>query len=321
MKPTSLGLKTQYATSTLFLVHPRADRLDEGRRLAAPVVGASERDQTLARRGAHPDVLELLPPEGKERVGIDSVREAVRASQFAPVQGERKVCLVPFAEALTVEAANALLKTLEEPPREMAFVLLAGHTADLLPTIVSRSRIVRLTSAGPTEALERLHALGYEEADARWLTSVARRDGEIDRFLERRVDVPQLRRAAEERVASLSPSEVALACVEGESALRRLSLFRFLDLARERDAELLTSGVRLLASQTRETLFSWLQELLEAAFERARDAEEVASPEAARRRAACRAVEAAHRVLVTYAPTEAILVSLILSIGGAGDGS
>jgi len=320
MKPTSLGRKTQYATSTLFLVAPRVDRLSEGRRLAAPMVGSSERDHALAQRGAHPDVIELAPPEGKERVGIDAVRETVRASQFAPVQGDRKVCLVPFAEALTVEAANALLKTLEEPPREMAFVLLAGHTTDLLPTIVSRSRIVRLASTGPSEFVERLCGLGYEEAEARWLMSVAGRDGEIDRFVAERVDLAALRRASVQRAAACSTAELIAACSEGESVLRRAALARFLELARARDVELLTSGVRLLAAQGRDALFTFLLDLLDASFERALASEAAPSDERALDRAACRAIDAAHRALVVYAPTEAVLVCLILSIGGAADG-
>jgi hypothetical protein len=323
MKATSLGQKTRPATSTLFLVPARADRIAEGRLLAAPRVGETERDHALARRGAHPDVLELCPTAGKERVGIDAVREVVRSCQFAPAQGDRKVCLIPYAEALTVEAANALLKTLEEPPREVAFILLAGHTTDLLPTIVSRSRIVRLRAERPDELVRRLTEKGYEENDARWLISVADREAEIDRFLDERIDLPAIRDASKALAESLSMLELVTACIEGESILRRAALARLLDLAARRSPDLLTDGVRCLASQSREVLFALLGDLLLASFDLVRNVEREAGGDGTQRvaRLACRAIEAAYRALSVYSPPEAVLVTLFLSIGGVSDGS
>ena len=328
MKAVSLGEKTQYATSTLFLVPGRADRISEGRRLAATMVGETERDHALARRGAHPDVIELAPPEGKERVGIDMVRRAIRAAQFAPVQGEQKVCLIPIAEGLTTEAANALLKTLEEPPREMVFVLLAAHTTDLLPTIVSRSRIVRLPASSTSDLVQRLREVGHEDTDAAWLVSTASREGEIDRFLEGPVDLRALRTTARERVATLAAGELAAACIDGESLLRHASLSLVLKRAARRDAALLTDAVRVLAAQRREAIFSFLQDLLAVCFERARaeegyrhDDDASAEPIGPQRlRRACVAIEHAHRALSVYSPAEAVLLSLFLSIGGVTDG-
>jgi len=323
MKASSLGQKTRHATATLYLVPARAGRIVEGRRLAGMVVGETERDQDLAARGAHPDVIELLPPEGKERVGIGSVREAVRAGQFAPAQGDRKVCLIPKAEALTVEAANALLKTLEEPPREMAFVLLAEHTADLLPTIVSRSRLVRLETSAPRELRRRLLEVGYTDAQATWLAAIANRDGETDRFTDALLDLDALATAAEEHVESLPPQELAATCTEGESILRHAALTHLLDRSVSRDPDLLTAGVRFFAQQSREALFTFLHDLLDAAFERVRETEsepDATPADAARDRLACRAIETAYRALSVYSPPEAVLLSLFLSIGGAADG-
>jgi len=329
MKAVSLGEKTQYATSTLFLVPTRADRISEGRRLAATMVGETERDHALARRGAHPDVIELAPPEGKERVGIDTVRSAIRTAQFAPVQGDRKVCLIPMAEGLTTEAANALLKTLEEPPREMAFVLLAAHTTDLLPTIVSRSRIVRMPPSANSDLACRLRKLGYDNADANWLVSIAYREGEIDRFLEGPIDILALRTAARERVSAFAAGELATACIDGESILRHASLSLVLERAAQRDVGLLTDGVRVLATQRREAIFSFLQDLLAACSECARAEEgrrhgkglpgsaESVGPQ--RLRCACTAVEHAHRAFSVYTAPEAVLLSLFLSIGGVTD--
>lgn len=330
MKAVSLGEKTKHATSTLFLVPARSDRITEGRRLAAPLVGETQRDHALARRGAHPDVIELVPPEGKERVGIDQVRAAIRAAQFAPVQGDRKVCLIPTAEGLTPEAANALLKTLEEPPREMAFVLLAGHTTDLLPTIVSRSRIVRLPPTEQHDLVGRLRERGYDEDEARWLVSIADRDGEIDRFLGSTLDVRALREAAGTQAATLKTAELVATAVGGDSILRREGLSVLLERAARRETGLLTEGVRALAAQTREMLFAFLQDLLAVCFDH------VCTLEASRidassndlsqgsgidgLRSACTAIDHAHRALSVHGPTEAILLSLFLSIGGGADG-
>jgi hypothetical protein len=330
MKAVSLGEKTKHATSTLFLVPSRSDRITEGRGLAAPLVGESERDHALARRGAHPDVIELTPPEGKERVGIDQVRGAIRASQFAPVQGDRKVCLIPIAEGLTPEAANALLKTLEEPPREMAFVLLAEHTADLLPTIVSRSRIVRLPPVAQDDLVASLRERGYDENDARWLVSIADRDREIDRFLGAAVDVRALRESARTQAAALEATELVAAAVSGESILRHEALSVLLERAAHREMDLLTGGVRALAAQARETLFAFLQDLIAVCFDHVY-AVEAYPPDPTGNgvpreigigglRSACIAIDHAHRALSVYGPTEAILLSLFLSIGGCSDG-
>ena len=131
--------------ASLFLVPATADRLVLGRTLAAPLLSSSSQEVERAKLRGHPDLLELVAPDGKERIGIAQVRDLIRSAQFSPVQGDRKVCLIPRAEALTPEASNALLKIVEEPPRGLAFVLLADHPSDLLPTIVSRSRVVRYT--------------------------------------------------------------------------------------------------------------------------------------------------------------------------------
>ena len=76
----------------------------------------SPQEENLVLRGAHLDLIELSAPEGKERIGIAQVREVIHQAQFAPMQAAQKVCLLPRAEQLTMEAANALLKVLEEPP-------------------------------------------------------------------------------------------------------------------------------------------------------------------------------------------------------------
>ena len=91
--------------------------------------------------GTHPDFLVIAPEEGKAQIKIDVIRELRRLTEYPPLGGGWRVVLIKPAEALTAQsdaAANALLKTLEEPPPQHLLVLTARGEADLLPTIVSR---------------------------------------------------------------------------------------------------------------------------------------------------------------------------------------
>lgn len=321
---------TTNAAATLYLVPRAADRLAEGRRLAAPRLG-DDADERLALRGAHPDLIELMPAEKKERTGIDQVREMVRLAQFSPVQASRKVCLIPRAETLTPEAANALLKILEEPPRDLAFVVLTEHPSDLLPTIVSRCRMIRIPPPSRDTIARRLTDTGYTEDEAAWLGGVALRDGELERLLAERIDVLSAR---EEAMAALRGGPILdlIGAALGEDPIRRYGALLLL-VARigAQDAETLTIGVRTLAQQDREALARFLQELLSASFDLLRSPFDPASerppiPEIrehvglARLQALCRAIDAAYRSIVVYGPPEAVLLSLMLTPGGDGDG-
>lgn len=88
----------------------------------------------------YPDLVEVVP-DG-QYVKIDRIRELNRVLAFAPVYGRYRVCLIRKAEALRDEAANAFLKTLEEPPPGNVFILSATEPMNLLPTILSRCQRV-----------------------------------------------------------------------------------------------------------------------------------------------------------------------------------
>jgi DNA polymerase-3 subunit delta' len=93
--------------------------------------------------GTHPDFLIIAPDieANKLQIKIEKVRELRRLTEYPPLGDGWRVVLIKPAEALNAlndAAANALLKTLEEPPERHLFVLIAVSEADLLPTIVSR---------------------------------------------------------------------------------------------------------------------------------------------------------------------------------------
>ncbi|MCH2568615.1 MAG: DNA polymerase III subunit delta' [Pseudomonadales bacterium] len=87
----------------------------------------------------HPDRFVLMPEEGSGQIKIDQIRAMVDWAYQTAQRGEGKFVLIEPAEALNVQAANALLKCLEEPPEGTHFVLIADTPGQLLPTIRSRS--------------------------------------------------------------------------------------------------------------------------------------------------------------------------------------
>jgi DNA polymerase-3 subunit delta' len=86
--------------------------------------------------GTHPDMITVKP--GGAFIKIDQVRAVSRQLRFAPLEGDWRVIIINDAHALNLEASNAILKILEEPPKGTVIILTASQTTDLLPTIVSR---------------------------------------------------------------------------------------------------------------------------------------------------------------------------------------
>ncbi|HEX2741136.1 MAG TPA: hypothetical protein VHM69_11870 [Rubrobacter sp.] len=118
---------------------------------AALVAGGDMAAEDRARRGMHPDLAEILPEGAFTTIG--QVREIVRLAASRPFEGERRAFVLQ-ADTLNVQAANALLKTLEEPEGETVFVLLATSREGVLPTVLSRAQAVRFSPV-PTSIVAR----------------------------------------------------------------------------------------------------------------------------------------------------------------------
>ena len=116
----------------------------------------------------------MLERDLKASTSVDATREMLRTAQVSPYEARGQVFVIASAESLTGEAANALLKNLEEPhvsaPRN--FFLLAPSRLDLLPTLRSRSLAVFLGPAAPVspEVVEPL-ARAFAAAAAAWASS------------------------------------------------------------------------------------------------------------------------------------------------------
>ena len=129
--------------------------------------------------GISPDIYELSVPENKKTIGIDTVREIKSTVYIMPNDLEFKLYIISHAESLTVQAQNALLKLIEEPPRNIYFWLHCENVTALLPTIRSRAPIVRMQLFSADELKEMLlknsrEAERLERRDPELLMTVAR---------------------------------------------------------------------------------------------------------------------------------------------------
>jgi DNA polymerase-3 subunit delta' len=135
--------------------------------LCAEAPGRGCGDCPACRRvaqGQHPDCREVAPSGASFKV--EQARELVREAQLRPYEGQRRLFIIDRAEAFTSEAANTLLKTLEEPPAGSSFILVSTQPARLLPTIASRCQSVRFLPL-PDEALTTLLAKAHACEPAR----------------------------------------------------------------------------------------------------------------------------------------------------------
>jgi len=128
----------------------------------------------LAAAGGHPDLvrLELLvidPDDGTlgavETIGIDRVRALTEFTQLTSHRRRAKVAVIAPAERMNAAAANALLKTLEEPPPGTYLILVSDQPGRLPPTILSRCRKLAAPRPSPTEARAWLAAQGVDAPD------------------------------------------------------------------------------------------------------------------------------------------------------------
>ncbi|MCI9129252.1 MAG: DNA polymerase III subunit [Eggerthellaceae bacterium] len=104
-----------------------------------------------AKRRVHPDI-HYFAPEGASAYLVEQIRDIVADVSLAPIQSTRKVYILDRADLMNVNSANAFLKTLEEPPENVVFLLLGRTRESVLPTISSRCQIVPFRHIPPTEA-------------------------------------------------------------------------------------------------------------------------------------------------------------------------
>ena len=131
---------------------------------AAPEAGAVACGSCSSCRrfaaGTHPDLLQVRPPEDSVTIAVDQIREMRSFVALKPHAGARKLVLLDPAEAMNLNAANALLKILEEPPASSLLLLITPRSARLPATIRSRCALVSFRPPAEAEAVEWLRGQG-----------------------------------------------------------------------------------------------------------------------------------------------------------------
>lgn len=180
--------------------------------------------------GSHPDLL-VVEPEGRS-VRIEQMRELQRQLYLRP-QGRRRIGIIDGADRMGIEAANSVLKLLEEPPGYAVLILLVTNMSGVLPTILSRCQLVNFSPMAPDAVRQALEAKGIEPTAA--TVAAALSGGSLGQAL-------------------------ALASHEAVAG-RREEVRTFLDsLARADDATLLATAEEL--DKRRDDLSDWLELLL-----------------------------------------------------------
>lgn len=175
----------------LFLGAPGSGKLDAAWALAQALIcesgegacGACDACVRVARH-THPDV-HYLAPESATGYLIAQIRDLLDDVSMAPIRAPRKVYIIDHADQLRASSANAMLKTLEEPPEDVVFVLLGTVADTVLPTIVSRCQCVPFRAVSPTAAVQAVvRATGLPEGRCRMAVAVAGSPARAVEFLK-----------------------------------------------------------------------------------------------------------------------------------------
>ena len=110
--------------------------------------------------GNHPDVIEI---DAASNNGVDEVRNLIDKVKYAPTQGKYKVYIIDEVHMMSTGAFNALLKTLEEPPAHVVFILATTEPQKILPTIISRCQRFDFMKLSLTEIVNRMKSVVEQE--------------------------------------------------------------------------------------------------------------------------------------------------------------
>ncbi len=98
---------------------------------------------TMAKNNIHPDIIHIEHDEDKASIGVDNIREnIIKEAYIKPYYAKRKVFIIGDGDALSIEAQNAFLKVLEEPPENVTFIICVTKQDKLLDTVLSRSLVL-----------------------------------------------------------------------------------------------------------------------------------------------------------------------------------
>ncbi len=189
-----------------------AGKREVAREFAAALLSDGAPDPAAAARRArdrvHPD-LSWVTPSGASEMLVGDVDEAVvAAAQRTPFEARRRVFVIERAETMNDQAANRMLKTLEEPPPFAHLVLLTSRPDQVLPTIASRCQLVRFEAPTPDALEQRLARHGVDPQTAAACARLSL--GDAERALELALgEGPAIRARAEQLARAVISGELA----------------------------------------------------------------------------------------------------------------
>jgi DNA polymerase-3 subunit delta' len=182
------------------------------RELAATLLAEGSPDaesaRERARSGAHPDLTWVAPSGAHEILVSDIDGPVVAAASRTPFEASRRVFVIERVDELGDEAANRMLKTLEEPAAFVHLVLLTDRLAEVLPTIRSRCQLVRFDAPAENDVAAALAPLGVDPATALACARLSLDDAQRARELASE-DGRTLRAAAEQFARAAVQGEVS----------------------------------------------------------------------------------------------------------------
>src|SRR4051812_32928909 len=179
-----LGAALEGEPAHAYLLHGPAGtgKRDAAREFAAALLsrGAADPDSARTRvlHGTHPDLTWVAPSGAHEMLRRDVGEAVVSAASRTPFEARHRVFVLERADTMNDEAANSLLKTLEEPPPYVVLLLLTDRLTQVLPTISSRCQPVRFDPLPVTALAQRLQSRGVAPDAALACARLALGDGE-----------------------------------------------------------------------------------------------------------------------------------------------
>lgn len=160
---------------------PKGTGKTSAARIIAKIVNCDSKDKPCNKcdqcksitAGSNIDVIEM---DAASHRGIDDVRTLKEAVKLAPARASKKIYIIDEAHMLTTEASNALLKTLEEPPKHVMFILATTNPEKLIETIKSRTTIIQFKKATKEEIKNSLKRIITGE-------KIKIKDGQLDQIL------------------------------------------------------------------------------------------------------------------------------------------
>lgn len=203
------------------------------------------RDCLLTLHNNHPDIEFFAPEEKKKALSVEQVRK-IKANSFVKShRGGKKIFIIDKADLLSENSQNALLKTIEEPPQDIMFILICESSVKLLDTIISRCVTFSLFPPERDEALQFIKA-NSKKSEEEILSALSSAHNNIGKALK----ILGKRKSAKGELAE----KFLNALLENESTLELLAMLRPLEKDRIKAGEFIAELKLITSAKLRENI-------------------------------------------------------------------